>query len=106
MLAVFEIQTLFINRMAAGQLTMILNSDTRMTLHLVTNRHRVMGTLIGPGDVAGDAIDDEAARYSGGYVLEHGQEDESPNRDTVTIPGALTFIGHILTHGTAPQQSW
>ena len=39
-------------------------------------------------------------------MLENGQEDEYPDHDTVTIPTALTLIGHILAHGTAPQHGW
>lgn len=105
-LTISEVQTLFINRMAAGHLTTILNSDTGMTLHLLTNRQRVMVALVGPGDAAGHAIDDEAAGHSGGYVLENGQEDEYPDRDTVPIPTALALIGYFLSHGTAPQDGW
>ncbi|MFI8595212.1 hypothetical protein ACIGCK_12405 [Microbacterium sp. NPDC078428] len=105
-LTISEIQTLFINRMAAGQLTMILESDTGMVLHLVTNRQRVMVMLTGPGDTAGHAIDAEAEGLSRGYALENGQEDEYPDRDTVTIPTALRLIGDILAHDAPPQRGW
>lgn len=103
---VSEIQTLFINRMATGRLMLVLESDTGLTLHLVTNRRRVMVMLTEPGDSAGHATDAHAEGTSDGYVLDNGQEDEYPDRDTVTIPDALTLIGHILSNGTPPQDGW
>jgi len=105
-LTISEVQTRFINQSAAGCRTMVLESDTGLTLRLVTNRTRVMVMLTGPGDAAGHAIDPAAVGTSGGYLLDNGQEDEYADRDTVTIPDALTLIGHVLSRGTPPQDRW
>lgn len=87
-LTVSEVHALFLHQMAAGQLSMTLQSDTGLELHLVTNRRRVMVRLTGPGDVAGHAIDAEANDLSSSFVLENGQQDQYADRDTVTIPAA------------------
>ena len=99
-LVVSEIRTLLADRAAAGSLTTVLQSDTGLMLHLVTNRRRVMVMLMGADGSAGHAIDDGAQGTSGGYLLENGQEDEYADRDTLALPDALSAVSY--THLTLP----
>lgn len=55
---------------------------------------------------AGHAIDEGAQGTSGGYLLENGQEDEYADRDTLTLPDALSVVEWILIHGAAPEIDW
>ncbi len=105
-LAVSEIRALLTDRAAAGSLTTVLQSDTGLMLHLVTNRQRVMVKLMGADGSAGHAIDDGAQGTSGGYLLENGQEDEYADRDTLALPDALPVVEWILIHGAAPEIGW
>lgn len=105
-LEISETRTLLIDRMTAGKLTTVLQSDRGLMLHLVTNRRRMMVMLMEADGSAGHAIDDGAQGMSSGYLLENGQEDEYADRDTLTVPDALCMIEWILTHGAAPESGW
>lgn len=102
-----EIQTLFINQLATGPLSTQLETDTGLKLQVVTNRERMMITLIEPNGASGHATDTQAGKGSrGGFLLDNGQEDEYDDVDTVAIPDALNVIAYILTLGTPPQEDW
>ena len=105
-LAPADAQRIFDDRMAAGELTTMLESDAGSTLILVTNRARAMIMLTGLGGESGHATDPLADGLSGGFLLDNGQEDEYRDRDTVALPRALAVIDHILTRSGPPAEGW
>lgn len=105
-LAPEDARRIFVDRMAAGELTTMLESDAGSTLVLVTNRARMMIMLTGLGGESGHATDPLANGPSGGFLLDNGQEDEYQDRDTVALPRALSVIDHILTYSAPPAEGW
>ena len=105
-LAPEDARRIFVDRMTAGELTTMLESDAGSTLVLVTNRARVMIMLTGLGGESGHATDPLADGLSGGFLLDNGQEDEYRDRDTVALPRALAVIDHILTRSAPPAEGW
>ena len=102
-----EIVATVSDRAAAGVLCSVLESDTGLLLHVVTNRERAMVMLLaGPEDAGGHAVDPSATGTSGGYLLDNGQEDEYADGDTVPLDEALRVVDHIVVHGTPPLERW
>lgn len=72
-------------------------------MSFVTNGERAMVMLLAgeddPGEHAGAP---EADGSSGGFVLENGQADIYPDRDTVPLALGLRIIADILILGRPP----
>ncbi|WP_460937952.1 hypothetical protein [Phycicoccus ginsengisoli] len=97
-------------RVATGTMTTWLESSLGRRIALVSNGSRAMVLLLehDDGDPGEHAIDpDGGAGSSGGFVLENGQVDEYPDRDTVPMGEALRIVGHLVSDGVPPSDaSW
>jgi hypothetical protein len=87
--------------------TWFASKDGR-TLAVVTNGERAMVMLLGAdGDAGAHAIDGSAgAESSDGYLLENGQEDTYPDRDTVPLPHALAHVADIIANRPLDPAGW
>jgi hypothetical protein len=93
-----------VRRLVTGGRTWIdLSSNADRILMLVTNGERGMVVLLQePGDAGEHLITPGATGMSDGYILDNGQCDEYPDRDTVPLEEAIHAIGHIVAHGVWP----
>ena len=74
---------------------------------IVANGKRAMVMLLEePGDSGAHAVDPGATGASGGFVLDNGQVDEYPNRDTVPWARAKAVIRRIVATGDPPDSGW
>lgn len=93
-------------RLAQDVLMTWFESDRGRRLAIVTNRKRAMVWLQEHFEDAGEhAIDPTATGTSGGYVLDNGQCDEYPDRDTVELGRALVIIEGIVAAGEPPADA-
>jgi hypothetical protein len=88
-------------RIAAGEMTTWLESSIGRTVGLVANGARAMLVLMEhEGDAGFHAVDLNAASDArGGYVLENGQVDTYPDRDTVPIEDAVEAVAVLVESG-------
>jgi hypothetical protein len=97
-------------RAASGPSTTWFESSRGRRIALVSNGPRAMVLLLehDDGDPGEHAIDpDGGAGSSDGFVLENGQVDEYPDRDTVPTSEALRIVAHLVAHGVPPDDaSW
>ncbi|WP_033223003.1 hypothetical protein [Kitasatospora phosalacinea] len=93
-------------RIAAGHLESWLSSSTGRSLGLITNTEQAMILLLDGEDDPGEhAVDPGATGQSSGFVLANGQQDDYPDRDTVSLAQALQAVSHILTTGDPPTDT-
>ena len=80
-------------------MTTWLESSRGRTIPLVSNGSRAMVFLLehSDGDPGEHATDPTGVGSSGGFVLENGQVDEFPDRDTVPVREALRILAHLGT---------
>ncbi|WP_020578287.1 hypothetical protein [Actinopolymorpha alba] len=82
-------------------MTTWLESSRGGTIALVSNGSRAMVMLLehDDGDPGEHAIDPGGVGSSGGFVLENGQVDEYPDRDTVPMGDALRILVYLVSEG-------
>lgn len=96
------------DRCAQGILTTWFESDAGRMLAVVTNGERAMVMLLRePGDAGEHAVDRHAEdATSGGYVLDNGQVDTYPDRDTVPFETALELAAAVIEGRQRSQDDW
>ena len=101
------VEALLDERLGSDMRTTVLESDLGRILMIVTNGERAMVMLLDePGDSGGHAVDAGATGASGGFVLDNGQIDEYPNRDTVPWAHAKAVVRRIVATGERPDSGW
>ncbi|MBE1605597.1 hypothetical protein [Actinopolymorpha pittospori] len=96
-------------RVSQGTMMTWLESSLGRTIAFVSNGSRAMVMLLehNDGDPGEHAIDPEGIGSSDGFVLENGQLDEYPDRDTVPMCEALRIVTHLVAEGVPPgDASW
>ena len=97
-------------RVASGVMTTWLESSLGRRIALVSNGLRAMVLLLqhDDGDPGEHAIDPAAGvASSGGFVLDNGQVDEYPDRETVPMGEALRIVVSLVSDGVPPSDaSW
>jgi hypothetical protein len=96
-------------RIAQGDMTTWLDSSLGRRIAFVSNGPRAMVMLLrdDQGDPGEHATDPDGEGSSGGFVLDNGQVDEYPDRDTVPTSDALRIVGHLVSEGVPPDDaSW
>ena len=102
-----EAVTLIRERLSKGDReTWFSHSDGRV-LGVTTNGTRAMVVLLtGEDDPGSHAIDPLATGQQSGYVLNNGQDDTYPNRDTLPVDAALRTVRLILDGEVPPDITW
>ena len=96
-------------RVSQGTMPTWLVSSRGRTITLVSNGSRAMVMFLehSDGDPGEHAIDPTGVGSSGGFVLENGQVDDYPDRDTVPMGEALRILAHLVAEGLPPSDaSW
>jgi hypothetical protein len=96
-------------RLSQGTMTTWLESSRGRMISVVSNGSRAMVMLLqhSNGDPGEHAIDPAGVGSSGGFVLENGQIDEYPDRDTVPMEHALRIVTYLVAEGVPPSDaSW
>jgi hypothetical protein len=88
-------------RVSAGVLTTWVESSEGRTLALVSNGARMMVVLMEHVEDPGfHAIDPQAdAESQSGYVLDNGQVDTYPNRDTIALDDGVRAAAEVVRTG-------
>jgi hypothetical protein len=96
-------------RVSEGTMTTWVESSRGRMIVFVSNGSRALVLLLehDDGDPGEHAVDPDGDGLSGGFVLENGQVDEYPDRDTVPMGEALRILAHLVSEGVPPSDaSW
>lgn len=86
-----------LERVLRGQSMVTLSSSLGRVLMFVSNGARAMVVVMDhEGDAGQHLADPVGVGVSGGYVLDNGQVDEYPDRDTVELAAALDAVRGIV----------
>lgn len=95
-----------VERVLSRQPMTTMSSSRGRALMFVSNGARAMVVLIDhEGDAGQHLGDPTGAGVSGGYVLDNGQVDEYPDRDTVEFATALDVVRAVVS-GSPASVTW